>query len=183
VSLATCTAEYPPAISPGYVELNRKLHEANPNYGSNGHRSAPMILQHAMLCGATTALDYGCGKGTLAPVLRANGLETDEYDPAVPGKDNVPRPADIVYCGDVAEHVEPEYLTAFLDDLKRVTKKRLVIVVATRPAMKSLEDGRNAHLIVEPLEWWLPKLRDRFDLVFLQSSAGEFTFIGDAHHD
>jgi hypothetical protein len=169
-----------PAISPEYAKLNRELHETNPNYGANGHRSAPIVLHHATLCGAATALDYGAGKGTLAPVLRANGLETEEYDPAVPGKGHAPAPADLVYCGDVAEHIEPEYLEAFLDDLKRVTKKRLIIVVATRPAKKFLADGRNAHLIQQPLEFWLPKLRARFDLAFLQSTAGEFTFIGDA---
>lgn len=178
MSLATCTAEYKPAISPEYIRLNRELHESNPNYGANGHRSAPLILQFANQFAVKTALDYGCGKGTLAPILRANGLETDEYDPAVPGKDYVPRPADIVYCGDVAEHIEPEYLDAFLDDLKRVTKKALIIVVATRPAVKSLPDGRNAHLIQQPMDWWLPKLNDRFKLVHLYANPREFTFIG-----
>lgn len=169
-----------PAISPEYLKLNKDLHETNAGYGANGHRSAPLVLMQAQDCGATTALDYGSGKGTLAPVLRANGLDTEEYDPAIPGKDHAPWPADLVYCGDVAEHIEPEFLDAFLDDLKRVTLRRLVIVVATRPAVKVLADGRNAHLIQEPLEWWMPKLRERFTLVHLYATPREFTFIGDA---
>jgi hypothetical protein len=167
-------------ISPEYIELNRKLHETNPQYGANGHRYAPMMLEQARECGALTVLDYGCGKGTLAPILRANGLETFEYDPAITGKDARPGVADLVYCGDVAEHIEPEYLDAFLDDLKRVTGKRLVLIIATRPAVKTLADGRNAHLIVQPLEWWLPKLTDRFALARLQATRGEIVFIGDA---
>lgn len=171
-------AKWEPSISPGYLKLNIELHETNANYGANGHRSAPLILMQAQDCGALTVLDYGCGKGTLAPVLRANGLETFEYDPAVAGKDHVPGPADLVYCGDVAEHIEPEYLNAFLEDLQRVTDRRLVIVVATRPAVKTLADGRNAHLIQEGVEWWLPKLRERFDLIHLYVTPREFTFIG-----
>ena len=173
-------AHWSPAISPEYLKLNIDLHATNAGYGANGHRSAPLILMQASESGATTALDYGCGKGTLAPVLRANGLNTAEYDPAIPGKDQVPGPADLVYCGDVAEHIEPEYLDAFLDDLKRVTQGRLIIVVATRPAVKTLADGRNAHLIQEGVEWWLPKLSARFGLVHLYVTPREFTFIGDA---
>ena len=34
--------------------------------------------------------------------------------------------------------------------------------------MKVLPDGRNAHLTQEPIEWWLPKLTDRFDIQTLQ---------------
>lgn len=166
-------------ISEEYRELNRQLHADRPDYGSNGHRFAPQLLQLARSSGATTMLDYGCGKGTLAPVLRANGLECAEYDPAIEGKDTPPEPAQIVYCGDVAEHVEPEYIDAFLDDLLRVTAGALVLTVATRPAAKTLADGRNAHISNYPLEWWLPKLTSRFAMSQLIAASGEFTFVGE----
>jgi hypothetical protein len=42
------------------------------------------------------------------------------------------------------------------------------ITIHTGPAMKHLPDGRNAHLTQEPIEWWLPKLTDRFDIQTLQ---------------
>ncbi len=31
--------------------------------------------------------------------------------------------------------------------------------------MKVLPDGRNAHLIQQPAEWWMPKILKRFELV------------------
>jgi hypothetical protein len=49
-----------------------------------------------------------------------------------------------------------------LADLQRVTRKKALLVIATRPAGKTLADGRNAHLIVESAEWWLAKLWPRF---------------------
>jgi hypothetical protein len=39
------------------------------------------------------------------------------------------------------------------------------------PALKTLPDGRNAHLIQEPVEWWLPKIMQRFDLQTFQMSS------------
>ena len=49
-----------------------------------------------------------------------------------------------------------------LDDLKRVTARVGVYTIATGPAMKTLPDGRNAHLIQQGPEWWMPKLFARF---------------------
>lgn len=79
----------------------------------------------------------------------------------------------MVVCTDVLEHIEPEYLEAVLDDIQRLSKKAAVVVVATREAMKSLPDGRNTHLIVEPYTWWLPKLTDRFNMVSFNKTGDE----------
>ena len=32
------------------------------------------------------------------------------------------------------------------------------------PAFKTLPDGRNAHLTVRPIKWWMERLFDRFDV-------------------
>ena len=97
-----------------------------------------------------------------------------DYDPAIPGKDAPPGPADLVVCTDVLEHVEPEHLDAVLDDLQRLAKKSLFLLIATRPASKALPDGRNAHLTIEPPKWWIPKLMERLDLIFYKSMGNEF---------
>jgi hypothetical protein len=75
---------------------------------------------------------------------------------------------------DVLEHIEPDCLDDVLDDLKRVTKGIGFFTVACGPAAKVLPDGRNAHLIQEPPEWWLPKLLERFDLYTFQRMPGGF---------
>jgi hypothetical protein len=36
--------------------------------------------------------------------------------------------------------------------------------VHTAPAVKHLPDGRNAHLIIEPIEWWKRVLSQYFEI-------------------
>lgn len=50
-----------------------------------------------------------------------------------------------------------------LDDLRRVTAGVGVFTVHTGAAVKWLPDGRSAHLIQQPPEWWLPKIMARFE--------------------
>jgi hypothetical protein len=73
-----------------------------------------------------------------------------------------------VVCTDVLEHVEPEYLDSVLDELQRVTRNVGFFVVHTGAAMNHLPDGRNAHLIQQPPEWWLPKIIQRWKLITFQ---------------
>lgn len=143
-----------PCITEEYREINRKLHK-DPVYGSSGHVLAKDVLIACKQYQTLDVLDYGCGKRGLEGAL---GFSIQNYDPCIEGFDAPPQPADIVACGDVLEHIEPECLDAVLADLYRLTKKCLVINVATRPARKILPDGRNAHLIQEGPSWWLPKL-------------------------
>jgi hypothetical protein len=51
-----------------------------------------------------------------------------------------------------------------LDDLKRVVDKYGLFTIHTGPAVKVLPDGRNAHLIQQPLEWWNKHLNTRFTI-------------------
>jgi hypothetical protein len=167
--------------SPEYLDLNRELHSRG-NYGISGHKWAAKVHDLAGQCEAQTILDYGCGQGTLAAALRKNYPDMPgsifEYDPAIPGKEDKPRRVDLVVCGDVLEHIEPDCLLAVLDDIQSIARKAVFLVVATQPAVKILADGRNAHLIVEPVEWWLPKLMQRWRVAMMRDLGGEFLFIG-----
>lgn len=102
-------------------------------------------------------MDYGCGKRTLEEAL---GFPIANYDPAVEGLDATNEPHDIVACTDVLEHIEPDLLVGVLADIRRCTKKAAFLLIATRPAKKYLEDGRNAHLIQRDAKWWLGRLWD-----------------------
>ena len=114
--------------------------------------------------GAESLLDYGCGKATLGEALKARSSECSKltlvnYDPAIEKFAQSPEPCDLVVCSDVLEHVEPECLNDVLADLRRLAKKAALLVISTRPSGKFLPDGRNAHLIIQPAAWWMPKLR------------------------
>lgn len=147
-------------ISESYRAQNVLLHE-NPSYGVSGHKYAEMVASMALRLGTRDILDYGCGKRTLEKAL---GFPIKNYDPCIADLDAGPLDADLVVCGDVLEHVEPDYLDNVLDDLQRLTKRAALLVVDTMPAQKTLPDGRNAHLIQEGPEWWLPKIMARFEV-------------------
>lgn len=149
----------PEVISPGYRDLNRTLHATNMYYGVGGSRHAEMVRKLAAELKTTVLLDYGCGKGQLADALP---FPIWEYDPAIPGKDAAPRPADLVVCTDVLEHIEPEHLEGVLCDLVRCVRHIGYLTINTRPSTKALPDGRNAHLILESAAWWRAQLARHF---------------------
>lgn len=153
-------------LTDDYREQNRRLHESNADYGTSGAKWAPLILKVIEDAGGyASILDFGCGKGTLAAALADKGHAVSEYDPAIPGKDATPEPAELVIAGDVLEHIEPDCLDAVLAELNRLTKRKLVVIIDTGPARKTLPDGRNAHLIIESAAWWGAKLAQTFDVL------------------
>ena len=114
----------------------------------------------------------GCVSGEL-------GLRKFRYfpfDPAFP-EYGQPQEAELVCCIDVLEHVEPFYLDAVLIDLRKITTGHGFFTIHTGPAIKTLPDGRNAHLIQKPASWWLPKLCDHFETQHLQQSPGGFWIV------
>ena len=156
-------------------------------YGTSGHKHAGKIAvlagQLVKKFGDTTVLDYGCGKRTLEAVLPPiTGMTLYSYDPAIKGVDALPEPADIVVCTDVLEHIEPDCLENVLDHLKSLTKKLAYLCIATRPAEKVFSDGRNLHLIVQPVTFWYSKVRKRFDIVEHTVANHECIFICQAKH-
>lgn len=158
-------------ITEEYRNLNKKLHQSRPDYGTSSKKWVDLVRDICNKANSVDILDYGCGKSLLKNGL-GDAYDVSEYDPAVPGKDSIPEPHDIVVCTDVMEHIEPELLDNVLDDLKRVTRKVLFMTVATRPAVKTLEDGRNAHLIQKDFDWWKPKIEERFRIVGSQEFTG-----------
>ena len=107
-----------------------------------------------------TVLDYGCATGPMVKTMRETypDIETMGYDPAVPEFQHLPDHADLTYCLDCLEHIEPLHLDSVLDSLFRVTRDVLYLEICCTPAKKILSDGRNAHLIQEQPDWWRSKL-------------------------
>lgn len=151
----------PELISQEYIELNKKLHETNPTYGMGGAKHKETIIKLAKQLNTTSILDYGCGKGMLAKEL---DFPIWQYDPAIPEYSSTPKPADIVVCTDVLEHIEPDKLQFVLSELKRCTKQVGYLVISTRKAVKTYANGANTHSIVQGKEWWEKKLSKYFDI-------------------
>lgn len=148
-------------ITPEYAALNRQLHASRVDYGQLGSRHLESVRGIAQVFQVRSILDYGCGKQTLLESLRlpyARG-----YDPCIPGLDLEPAPAELVICTDVLEHVEPSCIDEVLDHLRHLTKRVLFVAISLRPAKKTLPDGRNTHLLIQPAKWWLVKLFERFE--------------------
>ena len=149
-------------ISDEYKKLNEELHARNPKFGTVGKKFVGEVMHICKALDTTDVLDYGCGKSTLSQNMP---FEIQEYDPAIEKFSELPKPADIVVCTDVLEHIEPEYIDSVVQHLKELTKKCLFLVVGCGPAKKTLDDGRNAHLIQEDELWWLKKFLPDMKLV------------------
>lgn len=132
------------------------------------------ILELALLVGAQSALDYGCGKGaqyadqimpgkTLEQLL---GFEVAKYDPAVKEYRRLPAGQfDLVWCVDVLEMIPEQDMGWILEEIVAKARRALFLTVATYPAKKRFADGSNTHVTVQTAEWW----------------AAQFQAVADAH--
>jgi hypothetical protein len=174
-------------ISDAYLHEQQRLHQ-NPRYGRASIGYAPLVAALIRIGKCASLADYGAGKCRLKHSLDRLGAKSIDYlpyDPAFPDY-GPPRPADLVACIDVLEHVEPELLDGVLDDLARITSRLGFFTVHTGPAGKSLSDGRNAHIIQQPASWWLPRFADRLEIIHVQTVPKGFWVLAapkDKAHD
>jgi len=159
-------------ISPEYLAEQQQLHE-NPQYGVASVKFAPIVARLIKDNGWISVHDYGAGKCRLRDCLAGLPIAYSASDPAFPEYGS-PQPADLVCCIDVLEHIELTYLDAVLNDLRDITRGVGFYTVHTGAALKTLSDGRNAHLIQKPASWWLPRLCERFEINHLSSVSGGF---------
>jgi hypothetical protein len=154
-------------ISNDYLTQQKQLHQDS-RYGAASLTYAPLIVDIMETTGFRSVCDYGAGKCRLGIALKA-GVKQFGYfpfDPAFPEYGEA-KPAELVSCIDVLEHIEPQYLEEVISQLEKLTTHVGIFSVHTGPARKVLADGRNAHLIQQPASWWLEKLLPHFDIIQL----------------
>lgn len=146
--------------SPAYREQLRLLH-ARETWGEHGATHAAQVVACAHQLGAGSLLDYGCGRATLGKAVHTldKAIKVQIYDPGVAHRDGPPKPSDLIVATDVLEHVEPERLSTVLRHIFLLAIKGAYFTISCEPARETLPDGRNAHLIVKPPEWWLEQIR------------------------
>ncbi len=157
-------------ITNDYLQQQRKLHQ-NPNYGVASLSFAPIVADIMRQTGCSSVSDYGAGKKRLLEGLRHAGSSPTlylPYDPVFP-EYGEPKTADLVCCIDVLEHIEPELIDNVIIQLSNITTKLGFFSIHMGPAGKTLDDGRNAHLIQKPSSWWLKKLINYFEILHLQA--------------
>ena len=148
----------PPTISDKALQEAKRLH-LSPVYGIDGKKHKDVILKLSESLKTKSIMDYGCGKGTLGASLP---FPIWEYDPAVPGKDGVPRPADICVCINVLEFVEEEMIENVLGDICRCTNRVSFLIISGKkdfwePKLSEFfkigaifEQNTDLHCVLEP---------------------------------
>lgn len=175
-------------ITPEYLAMQRTMHADTASYGTSGAGGLDTVFVMAskMLKGReyVDILDYGCGKGKLKQAMLKeypafkDAIRIHEYDPCIPGKDAEPKPADIVVCADVLEHVEPQCTQATLKHIAILTKNAAYINVCCVPAKKELPDGRNAHINVRGHDWWYRNIKKYFQISDFKDTETSMIIIG-----
>jgi len=159
-------------ISEEQRALNKALHARDSRFGNRsdgsgvaGRLSVALLRMHE-LGACNSVLDYGTGKGKLVKRLRQelpSKIDVNGYDPAVEEWEDKPcSSSDIVTCLDVLEHIELESIDVVLRNIKALTNNFCYLVVDLQPAVKTLEDGRNAHILLAPPEWWIGRVAQLF---------------------
>ena len=113
-------------------------------------------------------LDFGCGKAFLYKnKFRIGGKEFTDlshfwdlqniylYDPGLKEYSTYPhKKYDGIICTDVVEHIPEEDVQNFIDELFKLSNKFIFVVIATMPASKYFDDGKNIHLSLKGQEEW-----------------------------
>jgi cyclopropane fatty-acyl-phospholipid synthase-like methyltransferase len=122
-------------------------------------------------------LDFGCGKGLLVDSLKKEFPEITVYgyDPSDPDRNTLPKKVDMILSFDVLEHIEPQFINETLISLKTICDKVMHHVIACHPAKRVLNDGRNAHLIIENPNWWKIKISEQIGWSMLDENVISYT--------
>ena len=113
-------------------------------------------------------LDFGCGKAFLYKnKFRIGDKEFRNlsdfwnlqniylYDPGLEEYSDYPKGKyDGIICTDVVEHIPEDDVLNFIDELFKLSNKFIFVVIATMPASKYFDDGKNLHLSLKDQEEW-----------------------------
>jgi hypothetical protein len=162
------TALYRSLHREGEKRLNLTPEETYPGVSLLPHLKR--IRELIVRTGATTLLDYGCGKGMQYEPHRVtvpgegvfDGVldywDVDEvrcYDPCVERYSALPEGQfDGVISTDVLEHCPESDIPWIVDEMFGYARRFVFACIACYAAKSTLPNGENAHTTVHPFAWW-----------------------------
>lgn len=159
------------------IDQYKELHKENSLYAGNSTKIHKYFIgQFIQDLDCKSILDYGCGKGNQYHIEKIHetnfrGIMPSLYDPAVEEYSTLPEGTfDAVMSTDVLEHIEEEDLDGVIEQIYSKANKFVYHGIANFPATTFLADGRNAHVIQQPLDWWINKIlpyADKFTFIYV----------------
>ena len=114
-------------------------------------------------------LDHGCGKGGLVRELNQNTLVSGEaygYYPAIEEfSQNSRHTYDLITSIDVLEHIGRQHISSTIEEIKKLNSGFFFFCIDLLPASKRVSDGRNAHFLIAPSDWWVQQIKSQFKVV------------------
>jgi hypothetical protein len=147
------------------VEQYKEMHKDENLYAGSAltlHKQNIREFISAKKC--DTILDYGCGKGIQYFTENIHndyfyGIMPSLYDPAVERFSKLPEGSfDAVICTDVLEHIEEDDVNIVLAEIYSKANKLVYLGICNSPADSFLPDGRNSHITMKHIDWWLEKI-------------------------
>lgn len=142
------------------IDQYKEMHKDENLYeGSSLNIHKENIRQYLTEC--KSILDYGCGKAIQYHKENIHethfyGIMPSLYDPAVKEYSTLPQGNfDAVICTDVLEHIEEEDVAEIIKEIYSKADRFVYLGICNVPANSFLPDGRNAHVTLRSLEWWV----------------------------
>lgn len=177
-----------------YAAMQAHLH-ANTEYGKNATKNrkgaaADIVsrlivdLKQTVNNRLVTVLDYGAGSGQLGNFLRDTfkGVTVTDYDPFCPLHKDKPEPGmhDMLTCLDVMEHVEEQCVENTLKFMSERVRYGAFFIISLQDAVKTLPDGRNAHVTVKNAVWWKNQISKYFKVTEMSDHGHTGIFLCEA---
>ena len=163
-----------------FIEASMALHKTNSNYGKASEYSTKGTMKYGLTIPKAVSaadkiqpirhiLDHGCGKGGLVSVLNEDTSVSGKaygYDPGIEEFALNPRNSyDLITSIDVLEHIGREYITSTIAEIKEINTGFFFFCIDLLPASKKTHDGRNAHFLIAPSDWWIQQIKYHFKIV------------------
>ncbi|MDB4682115.1 class I SAM-dependent methyltransferase [Synechococcus sp. AH-551-A10] len=162
-----------------FLKASIDLHSTNDDYGAADNYSKEQTMKYkltipdalrksTLVHPVKTVLDYGTGKGGLVHSINGTenlNIQATGYDPAVKEFCTLPnKKFDIVTSIDVLEHIGRGYIHSTLDEISTLTNQFFFFCIDLIPASKKVKDGRNAHFLLAPPDWWCQQIKTHFSV-------------------